>query len=165
MNFILDSELDGYLKRMQSLKKDCQKFEGIEAEHFDIYPCGDRYYEELEDKYKRIEHKAAILFLIHNWEKRNFSKKIDYFLIVKANKDKIHEMETIAKEDHRFGFDFNNLDDDEAILKKLQVPIFKNFKNEFTLNFKKYKIVNAKYWEKSIELLTWQRREWFGNQF
>ena len=73
-------------------------------------------------------------------------------------------METIAKEDHRFGFDFNKLDDDEAILKKLQVPIFKNFKNEFTLNFKKYKIVNAKYWEKSIELLTWQRREWFGNE-
>ena len=114
-------KLNEYLAKIESLKKDCEEYHKKAPENSNSFPCAAEYLKRFELQFERIQHKAAILLLIHNWEKRNVWKEIDHFLIVRATGDKIKEMEKAAKEDIEFGFDFSKLNDDEAILKKLGV--------------------------------------------
>ena len=121
----LDSDgkkkLNEYLVKIESLKKKCEEFQKNGPENSNSFPCDAEYLKRFELQFERIQHKAAILLLIHSWEKRNIWKEINHFLIVRATGDKLKEMEKAAMEDNEFGFDFSKLNDDKAILRKLEV--------------------------------------------
>ena len=112
--------MNRYKKRIESFRRDCEKIHEINPKDLSNNSCAaPQVLKEIEHKLKQIEHKTAIHILMHNWEMRNVENEND--LIVKEGANKIKEMEAVAKQDMEFGFDFNKLDDDKAILEKLKV--------------------------------------------